>query len=74
MYRIKEKNTWRINWDDPLAQTDVFLDPNTLSEEGIASLGTTAWSEDGRFFAYAVKMGGSDWSTIHIIDTRQEEN
>jgi prolyl oligopeptidase len=46
----------------------VFLDPNSLSEEGVASLGTTAWSRDGNSFAYAIKMGGSDWSTIHIRD------
>ncbi len=54
--------------DDPLAASEVFLDPNTLSEEGIASLGTTEWSENGQYFAYAIKMGGSDWSTIHVRD------
>lgn len=74
LYRVKEKNKWRINWDLPFLESEVFLDPNSLSDEGIASLGTSAWSKDGNSFAYAIKMGGSDWSTIHVRDaiTKQD--
>lgn len=46
----------------------MFLDPNSRSTEGVASLGATAWSLDGNHYAYAIKMGGSDWSTIYIRD------
>ena len=68
LYRVKQKNTWNIDWEHPFFDAEVFLNPNSLSDEGIASLGTTAWSKDGNSFAYAIKMGGSDWSTIRVRD------
>ena len=52
----------------------MFLDPNKLSEEGIASLGSSAWSENGNYFAYAVQMGGSDWSTIYVRDGNTKQD
>lgn len=57
-----------------MSESEVFLDPNELSKEGIASLGTSAWSRDGKYFAYAIKMGGSDWSTIHVKDAETKED
>ena len=50
------------------------MDPNSYSAEGIASLGTTAWSQDGNSFAYAIKMGGSDWSTIYVRDASTKKD
>ena len=67
-YRVKEKNTWQVDYSDPLKDAEVFLDPNQLSKEGIASLVSSSWSKDGKLLAYSIKMGGSDWSTIHIKD------
>ena len=52
MYRIKEKNSYLLNEDDILSGTEVFLDPNDLSEDGTAALGSKQWSEDGRYMAY----------------------
>lgn len=71
-YKVKDQNRWDINQDDPVADSEVFLNPNELSEEGIASLGSAAWSPDGKYYAYAIKMGGSDWSTIHIRDSHSK--
>jgi prolyl oligopeptidase len=47
----------------------VFLDPNKLSEDGTTSLGTYAFSQSGRYFAYALHRSGSDWQVIHVKDT-----
>jgi prolyl oligopeptidase len=44
----------------------VLLDPNTLSEDGTVSLAGLAVSPDGRWLAYAVSSGGSDWQEWRV--------
>ncbi|MBI5361805.1 MAG: S9 family peptidase [Planctomycetes bacterium] len=46
----------------------VLLDPNSLSKDGTASIGSTRASPDGKSFAYEVSEGGSDWTTIRVRD------
>ena len=46
----------------------VMLDPNTLSEDGTIALGGISPSPDGKYFAYAISRGGSDWNEIGIMD------
>jgi Serine proteases of the peptidase family S9A len=46
--------------DDP-KNAEVFLDPNTFSEDGTISLGGTSFSKSGKILAYAISEGGSDW-------------
>ena len=46
----------------------LLLDPNTFSEDGTSSLFTYNDSRDGRWLAYLVSDGGSDWSTIRLLD------
>ncbi|GAA94590.1 uncharacterized protein L969DRAFT_77992 [Mixia osmundae IAM 14324] len=48
---------------------ELFFDPNRLSKEGTTSLRTTAFSESGNLFAYALSAKGSDWSTIYARKT-----
>jgi len=50
-------------------EAEVFLDPNTFSEDGTTSLATLSFSKDGSLAAYAISEGGSDWRKIFIIDT-----
>ncbi len=44
----------------------VFLDPNEMSEEGIISLGRLSVSNDGKYMAYSISKGGSDWNEIFV--------
>ncbi|XP_063838450.1 prolyl endopeptidase [Ostrinia nubilalis] len=46
----------------------VFLDPNTLSEDGTIALSGSRFTEDGATFAYGLSASGSDWITIHLKD------
>src|SRR5581483_5437749 len=47
---------------------EVFLDPNTLSADGTASLGATSFSHDDRYLAYSIHKSGSDWEEIFVRD------
>lgn len=48
---------------------EVFLDPNTLSEDGTVALSAVSFSKDGRYLAYAAAASGSDWVEIRVMDT-----
>lgn len=48
------------------AEAREFLNPNKLSEEGTVAISGSAFSEDGRYFAYGLSDAGSDWITIHV--------
>lgn len=50
------------------APAKVFLDPNTLSKDGTIALAGFTGSDDGRYVAYALSDGGSDWNTWHVRD------
>jgi prolyl oligopeptidase len=52
----------------------VLLDPNTLSEDGTVALNGTSVSWDGRWLAYAVSDGGSDWQTWRVRDIETGED
>ena len=50
------------------AQPRVLLDPNTWSSDGTVALHGTGFSRDGRYLAYGISKGGSDWVTWKIRD------
>ncbi|NQX85906.1 MAG: S9 family peptidase [Flavobacteriaceae bacterium] len=52
---------------------EVFLNPNTFNEDGTISLGAISFSDDGKFVAYAISEGGSDWRKIITMDTETKE-
>ena len=50
------------------AEGEVFIDPNSLSEDGTKALGSLNFSEDGKYCAYSIAASGSDWVEIRVLD------
>ncbi|MDE2196025.1 MAG: S9 family peptidase [Gammaproteobacteria bacterium] len=46
----------------------LLIDPNALSPDGSVALLDYVPSHDGRYLAYALSRGGSDWETLHVRD------
>lgn len=61
----------KINESSP---EQVLIDPNKLSDDGTVSLSTIGISPDGKYIAYAISRGGSDWNEIFVkeIETGKE--
>jgi prolyl oligopeptidase len=55
------------------AAPEVLIDPNTWADDGTVALAEVFPSPDGRYLAYLVQDGGSDWRSLRILDlgTRQ---
>ncbi len=51
-----------------------FLDPNKFSEDGTASLTTFSVSKDGKWAAYGVSEGGSDWNEYRVRNVETGED
>ncbi len=52
----------------PTAEPKVLLDPNTLSADGTMALNSLNVSPDGKYLAYSVSEGGSDWQVWKVRD------
>ncbi len=46
----------------------VLLDPNTFSPDGTSSLYAYSASKDDALLAYLVSDGGSDWTSVRLLD------
>jgi prolyl oligopeptidase len=52
------------------AKPRVLLDPNKLSANGQIALAFFVPSRNGKYIAYALSVGGSDWETIHVMNVK----
>src|SRR5688500_18132381 len=55
-------------------KAEVFLDPNKFSADGTSVLSTFSLSKDGKYLAYGISQGGSDWSSLSVmeVETRKK--
>jgi prolyl oligopeptidase len=49
-------------------EPELFLDPNTFSKDGTTTLKAFSLSKDGKYLAYGVSSGGSDFITISVME------
>lgn len=49
-------------------EAKVLIDPNKLSDDGSVSVALDGVSNDKKYLAYHINKGGSDWSTMYILE------
>ena len=54
-------------------EQEIFLDPNSFSDDGTVSLSSLSFSPDGSLAAYSISEGGSDWRSVIVIDAQTKE-
>ncbi len=54
-------------------EEEIFLNPNTFSEDGTTSLMGLSFTKDGSKAAYLISEGGSDWRKAIVINTEAVE-
>lgn len=47
---------------------EVFLDPNKFSADGTSVLSAFSLSKDGKYLAYGISQGGSDWVNLNVME------
>jgi prolyl oligopeptidase len=53
---------------------EVVLDPNQLSPDGTTRLQSFVISKDGKYAAYTLSKGGSDWQDGYVMDLTTKTN
>jgi prolyl oligopeptidase len=67
------QNQYVLYVQDGDCEARVLLDPNGWSDDGATALGGYAPSPDGSLVAYLIQEGGSDWSTVKVVDVETGE-
>ena len=52
---------------------DVLLDPNKFSADGTTRLAGFAPSKDGKYAAYGISRGGSDWTEFRVMEVASRQ-
>ncbi|CAB5363948.1 uncharacterized protein OCT59_008100 [Rhizophagus irregularis] len=55
------------------APREEFFNPNNLEADGTASLNTYSFSKKGNYFSYGISKSGSDWVTVYVRKTINDE-
>lgn len=50
------------------AGPEVFIDPNTLSKDGTASISVPSFSKNNKYAVYLQAQSGSDWEVAHVMN------
>lgn len=67
---LQNQSVMYIIRNDLNSTPEVFIDPNTLSDDGTVSLSySNKFSHDGKLYAYGLSKSGSDWITIKVKNT-----
>ncbi len=56
--------------DDLESEPRVILDPNEFSDDGTVALAGYSISKNGKYIAYSVAQGGSDWREIFVKEIK----
>ncbi len=59
--------------DNKDAEPEVYLDPNSFSEDGTTGLSGVSFTDDGTLTAHLVTEGGSDWRKVIVMDAVKKE-
>lgn len=53
---------------------EILIDPNKFSRDGTSRLGIFDVSKNGRYLAYGISSGGSDWQEVHVLDVSTHQS
>ena len=59
---------YKMESPDAMAAGVPLIDLNVEFPDGTTSIRAATPSEDGRFFAYGLSSGGTDWTVIKVRD------
>ncbi len=51
----------------------LLIDPNAWSDDNADAIGEWSVSDDGRYVAFSIQKGGTDWRTIRVLDVDSGE-
>ena len=52
---------------------EIFIDPNTMSKDGTAAIGTPAFSKNKKYAVYLEAQAGSDWQQAHVMNVSDKK-
>ena len=52
---------------------EVFIDPNAMSKDGTAAIGTPAFSKNKKYAVYLEAQAGSDWQIAHVMNVADKQ-
>lgn len=64
---LQNQKVWYVQ-EGMDGEPKLLLDPNAISPDGTTRLDTFMPSGDGKYVAYALSDGGSDWKLVRVMD------
>lgn len=52
---------------------EVFIDPNKMSKDGTAAIGTPSFSKNKKYAVYLEAQAGSDWQVAHVLNVADKQ-